>query len=242
MTYGYLLRGALGAYVFSALALLADGDRAYAGTIMKLDLGSDSSADISFNGTTLSTANDGIGVTTGDQNTDVDFGDFLSLTPDILLSSASLSLSGLNPAGAPTTLGPLVIQPFSGGSISVYDPANVLLLSGTLANSTLTGTVGAPATGAVFTTSFASVSGGTLAPQLISNSLSLSISLTDVNGGAGFSVTGGGANAVLNPFSADATVNVAADQFVIPEPGTLLLGAAGACMVVACSRRRGVTA
>ncbi len=196
---------------------------ASAGTILKLDLGSDASFDVEFDGTTFSTVNDGNALTTGDQNTDVDFGDFLSATPDILSSSASLSFNGLTRSGAPTVIGgSLVVQPFSGGTISVFDPANLLLLSGTLANSVLTGPIGPPATGALFTTSFATVTGGSLAPLLAPGSLSLSMSLTDVNGGAGLSVTGG-AQSGLSPFNGDATLNVAAEQRVIPEPAGLLL-------------------
>ncbi len=194
---------------------------ANAGTIMKLDLGSDASFDVEFDGTTFSTVNDGNALTTGDQNTDVDFGDFLSATPDILSSSASLSFNGLTRSGPPTVIGSLVVQPFSGGTISVFDPANLLLLSGTLANSVLTGPIGPPATGALFTTTFATVTGGSLAPLLAPGSLSLSMSLTDVNGGAGLSVTGG-AQSVLSPFNGDATLNVAAER-VIPEPAGLLL-------------------
>lgn len=38
--------------------------------------------------------------------------------------------------------GSLIVQPFSGGTISIYDPANLLLLSGTLANSVRPGALG----------------------------------------------------------------------------------------------------
>jgi len=223
------------ASLLSALAILSSNGGALAGTIMKLDLGSDAAPDVEFNGTTFSTVNDVFAVTTGEQNTDVDFGDFLAATPDILLSTASVSFSGLNTAGAPTVIGSLLVQPFSGGTISIYDPANVLLLSGTLANSLVTGLIGPPATGGLFTTSFATVTGGTLAPLLAPNSLSLSLNLTDVNGGGGFSVSGG-PQAVLEKFSADATLNVAADQF-IPEPGTLLLALAAGTSIVPRRRR-----
>jgi hypothetical protein len=70
---------------------------------------------------------------------------------------------------------------------------------------------------------------------VIPGSLSLSFSLSDINGGAGLSVTGGGQPS-LNPFNAAASLNVAAEQ--VPEPGTLLLGAAALACIVAGRRLR----
>ena len=54
---------------------------ASAGTIIKLDLGGDTAPDIRFDGTTLSTMNDGNAGTTGAQDTDADFQDFLAVFP-----------------------------------------------------------------------------------------------------------------------------------------------------------------
>jgi hypothetical protein len=210
----------------------------HAGTIIKLDLGTDAAPDIRFDGTTLSTMNDGNAGTTGDQDTDANFQDFLSSFPDVLTPTASFSLSGLTPSGAATTLGPLVIQNFNGGAFELYDPANTLLLSGTLTTSALTGPIGAPATGALFTTSVSSVSGGQLASLIVGNSLSLSMSFTDVNGGAGFSV-GGATAPMLNPFTADSTLNIAGEP--IPEPTMIALIAIGGVLaslaMPRCGRR-----
>ena len=121
----------------------------------------------------------------------------------------------------------IVIQTFMGGTLELYDPANILLLSATLTASALTGPLGPPATGAVFTTGPATVTGGTLAASIEpDDSLTLSMSFTDINGGSGFSVTGGGMDAELDPFTADATLNIAAT----PEPESIVLLLAGAVM------------
>ena len=203
-----------------------------AATIIKLSLG-EVGADVGMNNAgILSTVNDGNVTTTGDQNTAVEYTAFLDSIPDITTKTASFSLNNLAAAGPATVFGSTVIQNFLGGTFNLYDPANVLLLSGALTNSELTGTIGAPGTGAVFTTTFGTVTGGTLAPLIQPGSISLSMDLTTVNGGAGFSV--GAAAPILNPFLADASVNIAADQ-IVPEPTSLALLLLGAG---ATARRR----
>lgn len=221
------------------VAVLVAVSQAQAGTIIKLGLGNDSAPDIMFTGGaggTLSTMNDGNATTTGDQNTGVEFADFLAgVITDIRPSVASFSLANLTAAGPATTFGPLVIQNFSGGTMNLYDAANSLLLSGTLGNSALTGPIGPPATGGLFTTSFATITGGSLQPRIMPGSLTLSMSLTDINGGAGFSV-GGATAPSLNAFTADVTLNIAGEQ--IPEPlaaSLLLIGLAVAGLM---GRRR----
>jgi hypothetical protein len=220
-----------------AAVVVGSASVASAGTIIKLDLGSDPIPDVRYDGTTLETMDDGNAGTTGDQNTDADFQDFLNGFPDVLTPTASFNLSGLAPSGPATVLGGiLVVQNFSGGTFELYDPANSLLLSGSLTTSALTGPVGPPATGALFTTSIASVTGGQLAPLILPNSLSLSMSFTDINGGAGFSVSGAAAP-VLNPFTANATLLIAAEQ--VPEPTMVALLSIGAILVsLAIPRRR----
>lgn len=199
-----------------------------AATIIKLSLSS-SPIDIEFDGTTLSTADDGVVTTAGDQNTSALFIDFLdSKHADILATDASFSLNGLATAGLATpfpTVNPvLVIQNFTGGTFSLFDTDNTVLLTGSLDDSTLTGPIGPPATGALFTTSFGQVTGGTLAPYIDPTSLTLSMNFTQINGGAGFSL--GSAAPSLNPFTADASVNIAGE---VPEPmaaALVLLGVA----------------
>jgi len=171
----------------------------------------------------------------GDQLTDIEYTGFLNFIPDLNTNTASFSLNGLNAVGAANVFGTLVIQNFNGGVFSLYDPADVLLLQGPMGNSVLTGVTGPPGTGALFTTVLTTVSGGSLAPLIAPGSVSLSMNMTNVNGGNGFAVAGGGPQ--LNPFLADASISIAADQ--VPEPATLsLIGLGAAAVIAACSRRR----
>jgi hypothetical protein len=202
-------------------------------------LGSDAPADISFDGTTLRTVDATIPPTPGDQNTGIDYQDFLIGMTDVLPPDASFSLNGLTASPTASVFGNfLVIQDFTGGSFELYDtgPGHALLLSGTLMNSTLTGPIGPPATGALFTTSFATVTGGSLASQIDPGTLTLSMNLSSISNGAGLSVTthggfGGSVYYTLDAFQADASASIAAEQ--VPEPaaigllliGTLLAGA-----------------
>lgn len=215
----------------------------HASTIIKLNLGG-VGPDLSMNALgVLGTVNDGVATTTGDQNTNVEYTSFLDPIPDINPAFGSFTLSNL--ASVPPTIpvGPgVVVQNFAGGTFNLYDPSNSLLLSGLLTTSSLTGTVGPPGTGAVFTTNIASVTGGALAPFIVPNSLALSMNLTNVNGGAGFSTTplprGG---VVLDPFLADSFVNISGEPTElgggIPEPGTFVLATIALVAGTAVRRR-----
>jgi hypothetical protein len=215
-------------------ALAAAAAPCDAGTIIKLSLGGDPGADIEFTGGVggiLSTADDTIAGTTGDQNTAVEYTDFLeAYETDIDTSTASFTLDGLVVAGPATTInGALVFQGFAGGTLELYDAANTLLLSGTLTDSALSGGLGPPGTGGLFTTSIATVTGGTLAPYIDPTSLSLSVSLVDINGGGGLSVSAlvpgppGISFGVLDAFTADASLLIAGDFSGIPEPASIAL-------------------
>src|SRR3954447_18401248 len=212
----------------AACALIfASGSALQAATIIKLNLGN-IGPDLSMNaGGILGTANDGNATTVGDQNTAVEYTGFLDPLSDINTPIASFTLSNLAATGSANVSGPIVIQNFSGGTLSLFDSTNNLLLSGLLTTSSLQGTIAPPGTGAVFTTNVATVTGGSLAPFIVPTNLGLSMNLTNVNGGAGFSLTAG---TVLNPFLADSSVNILGDPTDlgghIPEPGTLLLGIA----------------
>jgi hypothetical protein len=213
---------ALSAVVFYSAA------PAGAATIIKLSLGN-SGPDVQFNGVVFSTSSDGVVPTTGDQDTAAEFQDFLNFQPDLPGTNpgntGSYTLAGVTVAGAATNVFGNVVQPFSGGNFFLYAPApgNALLLSGQLSNSVLFGTIGPPGTGAVFTTSIASVTGGSLGPFILPNSLSLSISMTNVNGGAGFQLSDG----VLLPFHADVTQTIAGDA---PEPSSVFLAMLGSAL------------
>jgi hypothetical protein len=212
-----------------------------ASTIIKLNLGN-AGPDVSMNAAgVLGTSNDGNAATTGDQNTDIEYTGFLEPLPDINTSTASFTLSNLVRTGAPNVSVPgFVIQNFTGGTLNLYDPSNTLLLSGLLTTSSLQGTTGPPGTGAVFSTNLATVTGGFLAPFIVPGSLALSMNLTNVNGGAGFSVNGG---VLLNPFVADSFANISGDPTPLggglPEPGTLVLATLALFAGTAVRRRAG---
>jgi hypothetical protein len=206
-----------------------------AATIIKLNLGG-VGPDVGMGpGGILSTIDQTGGpLPTGDQFTDVEYTGFLNFIPDLNTNTATFSLNGLNATGPANVFGSLVIQNFNGGVFSLYDPANNLLLQGPMANSALSGVLGPPGTGALFTTSLGTVTGGSLAPLLAPGSVSLSMNMTNVNGGNGFAVAGGGPQ--LNQFLADASISIAADP--VPEPASLVLLGFGSAVAIAYSRRR----
>jgi hypothetical protein len=222
--------------------LMSAAGVAEAGTIIKLSLGDDPTPDVQFNGVMYSTIDDLVAGTPGDQNTAVEFLDFLAFLPPIPTADASYTLNGVGVSGAPTTVvaGPstVVVQPLAGGSFSLWDASNVLLLSADLGSSTLTGPLGPPATGAVFSTTLGSVTGGTLASLIAAHSISVSISMSDINGGSGLSVTSTPGGDELDPFTADVTEGIAAEQLRIPEPASATLLALGGLLMLA-RRRRG---
>jgi hypothetical protein len=213
-----------------------------AGTIIKLDLDGGSAHDIQFDGTTLKTIDDGDAGTFGDQNTDANFQDFLDSFPDVLTPIASFNLRGLAPTVPPGArlVDSLVVQYFSGGIFQLYDPANTLLLSVSLHQSVLVGGIDGTATGALFTTSLSSVTGGQFAgqfdPPIGTHSLKLSLSFADINGGIGLHVSGAGAQQTLNPFTANATLLISGEQ--IPEPTMAALMSIGAILASLVMPRR----
>jgi hypothetical protein len=172
----------------------------------------------------------------GDQLTDIEYTGFLDFIPDVNSNIASFSLNGLNAVGPANVFGSLVIQNFEGGVFSLYNqfsPFDDLLLQGPLANSALTGVIGAPGTGALFTTTFTSVTAGSLKPLITPGSVSLSMNMTNVNGGNGFSVAGRGPQ--LNEFLADASISISSDK--TPEPATLSLVGLGTALAIAVGGR-----
>lgn len=80
--------------------------------------------------------------------------------------------------------------------------------------------------GGFFTVTFGSFTGGTLAPQLDPNSLTLSMTIEDAN----FTLPGG----ELAAFSANAQVTIGADP--VPEPASLALVLLGSIAAVAFFR------
>lgn len=181
---------------------------------------------------------------TGDQFTDVEYTSFLNFIPDLNTNTATFSLNGLQAAGAANVFGTLVIQNFVNGNFALYDPADNLLLAGPLTSSVLTGVMGPPGTGALFTTTLGAVSGGSLAPFIAQGTVSLSMNMTNVNGGNGFVVLPPITGGILQPFLADASISIAAnfsgigDDPMIPEPTSMTLVGLVSAAAIACGWRR----
>jgi hypothetical protein len=194
---------------------------ASAGTIMKLNP-DNATAHIEFGPDVLSTVDDLNATTTGEHNTAIDFQGILDDIPDITSASASVTVNGITKVGsANMLLNQLILQNFTGGTVSLYNEANTLLLSGSLNASRLAGSLGVTgANDALFTTTFNHITGGTLASGLDPNSITLKMNIGAINGGAGLSTTGSN----LNDFTANALLTVTAE---VPEPGACLLFAVG---------------
>jgi hypothetical protein len=226
---------ALAAVLFCALL----GSSVNGQTIIKLSLG-ETGPDLAMNSSgLLGTVSDGDASTTGDQNTAVEYTAFLdSLFADINTDIASFSLAGLQTTGTPTTIGSsVVVQDFFGGTFNLYDPSNILLLSGNLQDSTLTGVIGNTGTGSIFTTKVGTFTSGTLLPQVEKESLNLSIALSNVNNGNGFVVSG--QPSALQAFTSDAAVNITGAAGVgVPEPTSIVITLLGAMGFGFIGRRR----
>jgi hypothetical protein len=221
-----MMKVLLNGFTSAAIALLLTFNASQA-AIIKLDLAQtpapDLGPDINYAGGVLGTPSDGNGLTTGNQDTAIVFGDFLSALP---ATRGSYSLQNLAAAGSATVVfipGPnisVVSQSLNGGSFQLYNSANVKLLDVSLAssNSVLSGTTTPASTTAnVISITNGTVVGGTLASQIASNSISFSIALTNISGG-GMAVDG---NNILAPFTASATKEISGNP--VPEPSAAIL-------------------
>jgi hypothetical protein len=200
-----------------------------AGTIIKVNFSTDSMPDIELVNGVLSTVDDAVDSTDGDQNSEVELLGVLAEQSVNVGDNASLTFDRIQMSGPPMTVGGMVLQSTQGGTFDLYDSSNQLLLSGTLGNGTLSGPLGNTATGGFLTTEFGTFTGGSLLPVLLALGpvvrSSFSVSMTDVNDGAGLSRNVDG---LLDDFSADASAIIAAQPGSVPEPSgssLLLLGA-----------------
>lgn len=222
----------LKALVTTALVALFVGT-ASADTIIKVGLGG-TGPDVSYAGGTFSTVDDGNAGTTGNQDTNIEYTGFLDgLLPDIL-AGASFSLTGVTASGAANVLGGVVVtQATTGGTFSVYDPANVLLLTGTLGSGVITGST-TGSSGSFFDTSIATFTGGALLAYVATTPASLSLSFTNLlSGNAAAMVVNGG---VLSNFTANATGNIGGSA--VPEPASVALLLSGVLGGAAARRRK----
>jgi hypothetical protein len=213
------IRGVICSIAIGAVFAIS-ASTAPAGTIMKLSP-EDSASHIEFTSNVLSTVNDDISATTGEHNTAIDFQGFLDRLDDIP-EDASVTVNGITRVGSATVFfGQLLLQNFTGGTVSLYDASNTLLLSGSLNASTLAGSLGVTgANDALFTTSFNQITGGTLAHGMDPDSITLKMNIGGINGGAGLTAPG----SVLSPFTATALLTITGE---VPEPGSYLLLALG---------------
>ncbi len=202
--------------VVLGLSLLVAPAVANAITIVEVHLGGVAQPDIEYVGGVLSTVNDGNGATLGDQDTDALFEALLDSVADIV-SGASFSLDGVTASGAPSVVGPLISQHTTGGTFSLWDASNTLLLTGTLGQGDIVGS-DTSSVGSFFTSEVGSLTGGSLLgllpaniPVLIGFSLG---SITSADGN-GLDVKQG----VLGNFTSNGTGLVD----VVPEPASMLL-------------------
>jgi len=207
---------------------------ASAETIIKIGLGSAGfdGNDVDLTGNVFSTMDDGDSATLGDQNTNVNFVGFLSGRADIPADVASFTIADVAISGTATILGNVLVQPTNGGSISLWDASNTLLLSASVGGGAIVGSLGSAATGSFANLTVGNFTGGTLAPLLTPNSFSISLAMTDVNGGAGLGQSGGD----LLDFTAGATANISALQ--VPEPTSMVLCGLSALGLIGAARSR----
>lgn len=190
--------------------------------VIKLSFSHDSRPDFAVAQSVLSTVDDSAADTAGDQNTEVSLLDVLEGLAVIQGDRASFTLDNVQLQGSPVVVVNTVLQATKGGTFALYDESNGLLLSGTLGNGTLSGPLGSTATGGFLTTEFGSFTGGSLLTKLEESGLTrsaLSISMTDVSGGAGLQLAPDG---TLQTFTADATANISAHE-AVPEPQSYAL-------------------
>jgi hypothetical protein len=229
------------------LGLAGSISQAATNQILTLDLGgSGSNGQIGMTGSgVLSTQDDGIDATTGNQNTRISYVGLLdNLLPDLITPSASFTLSNLEVSGSPTSFGTLLFQNYKNGTFDLYgpNPTNELLLSGSLStSSTLLAVLGSgadPSDGTMFTSYFGTVTGGSLQSYIVGNSVALQMHISNAmtpGSGAGFHYDGDG----LASFSANSSVTILASA--VPEPGTIALLLAGIAIPVFARRRSGRT-
>ena len=144
----------------SAVVAASMVSMAQADAIVKFPLSETFTPDVEFSGGVFSTVNDGNGATLGEQDTRLDFVGPLAFLADILTPTASFTLDGVTAVGAASTTLGVISQATTGGTYSIYDSSNSLLLQGSLADGAIVG--GTTETGSFFNTTIATYTSGSL--------------------------------------------------------------------------------
>jgi hypothetical protein len=247
----------LRSYLCVTAILVSTTYEAHAETIVKLNLGGTSDADVQLVDGTLSTVSDGVATSPGDQQTSVTFHGFVDgqngladISPP---DQASFTLSGVKIDGAPSVVGigglDLITQPTMGGAFSLYDESGSILLEGSLIDGSLSGIMGAAGTGGFLTANLGTFTGPAnagldpLFDLLDPNSASLSINLSDVISTSAAGAAPGllmGPGNVLANFTADGGANIGAGALgqELPEPSGMTLGLLAALGLLTLRRRQ----
>ncbi len=205
-------------YLFNLITVLIFSGNAFATNIIKLPLGTNVGADVTFDGTEFRTLDDGNGLTTGDQNTRILFVGFGGAFSDLNTETASFSITDVMAFGPALTVAGVIAQGTTGGTFNLWAPDNTLLISGILSTGALSGSEPG-GTGSFFNTQLGTFTGGALLNYLSGNTADLSLALNSVTTGGlqGMRVTG----TTLEPFISDASVLVQGSQ--VPEPTAMML-------------------
>lgn len=216
----------------AVVLLLFAASSASADTILKFSL-SEVDSDILYEGGELFTPSDGDLSTPGDQNTALNFTGFLDgLFTDIEEESASFTLDSVVAVGDASLTAGIIAQQTDGGTFSIWDDNNELLLSAELGEGAISGSANA-STGSFFNTEVVNYTGGSLLAFVLPSPGGISLSLASImtNGEVGLRIL----NDELQDFQADANGLVTGEP--IPEPSTVALFLTG-LMGGALTRRK----
>jgi hypothetical protein len=208
---------------------------AAADTIIKFDLGN-TGPDLQYSGGVFSTIDDGMAASLGDQNTGIDYVGFLDPLLADILAGASFTLEGVNSVGAASVVGPLVSQQTDGGTFSIWNEANELLLSAELGEGVLSAATGV-SVGSFFNTEVVNFTGGSLLSYIAATPGGISIALANILTGNVTGVLVGQNNNLLD-FTADADGLITGEPADIPEPSTMILFGSAAIGGLLRRRRR----
>ena len=210
-----LLQTVLPALLLTGACLVAVP--AQADTILKFGL-SETGPDIVYSGGEFGTANDGDASTVGEQTTGLNFVGFLAgVFPDIM-TGASATLEGVDAVGDAAEINGVILEQTNGGTFSLWDQNNVLLLQAELGEGSINGSTN-QSTGSFFNTEVVNFTGGSLLQYVLATPGGLSFALAGIttNGANGLDVN----NGALANFTANASGLVTGQP--IPEPSSVAL-------------------